>query len=241
MTLVERSDAAGVTTLTLNRPEKLNAINLDMLAALRGHVDALANDPSIGCVVLTGAGRCFSAGHDLADTGQELQGAERFFAPETVDRLERLPQPTIAKVHGYCLTGALELALGCDLVVAAEGSRLADTHGRWGLVPTWGMSVRLPERVGVARAKELSYTGRHVSAAEAAAIGLVEYCVSDDELEARTDELARMIVANSWGTNRMTKALHAARTTMTRQAALDFERTRPYGLPADRDERAARR
>jgi enoyl-CoA hydratase/carnithine racemase len=230
-----------VAVLTLNRPEKLNAISRPMLVDLRGHLEQLALDESVSCVVLGGAGRCFGAGHDLGETGRQDLGERRYFDAETVDLLERIPQPTIARVHGYCLTGSLELALACDLLVAARSAVLADTHGQWGLVPIWGMSVRLPERVGVPRAKDLAFTGRRLTGSEALAIGLVDRCVDDDRLEEASMELARQIAANSPGTNRMTKALYAARPTMTREGALAFERTRPWGLPPDRDERRARR
>jgi enoyl-CoA hydratase len=235
--LVVRSDADGVATLTLNRPEKLNAITRDMIVDLRGHVDSLSVDESIGCVILAGAGRCFGAGHDLADTGRTDEGAWRHFDAETIDRLEQLPQPTIARVHGYCFTGSLELALGCDLIVAGESAQFADTHATWGLVPIWGMSVRLPERIGTSRAKEMAFTCRRVDGPEAGRIGLADRCVADDQLEQATRDLATAITAGSWDTHRMTKALHATRSSMSRAAALTFERTRPFGLPRDRGQR----
>jgi enoyl-CoA hydratase len=117
---------------------------------------------------------------------------------------------------------------------------LADTHGEWGLVPVWGMSVRLPERVGAARAKDLAFTCRRLSDPEALALGLVDCCVDDDLLAEETLRLAGQIAANSAGTNRMTKALHAMNRTMSRDAALAFERTRPWGLPSDHEVRLAR-
>jgi enoyl-CoA hydratase/carnithine racemase len=240
MPLVLRSDQAGVSTLTLNRPEKLNAITRDMLVELRGHLDGVATDDQVGCVVLRGAGRGFGAGHDLGDTGKADEGQWRHFDAETVDRLEQLPKPTIASVHGYCFTGSLELALACDLLVAGESAQFADTHATWGLVPIWGMSVRLPERVGVARAKELAFTCRRVSGPEAERIGLALWCVPDDSLETVVADLAAQILAGSWDTHRMTKALYAARSSMTRSAALAYERTRPYGLPGDREQRRRR-
>jgi enoyl-CoA hydratase len=239
--LVSRVDSDAIATLTLNRPEKLNAITRDMLIELRDHLERLATDDQVGCVVLTGAGRCFGAGHDLADTGRDDMGEWRHFDAETVDRLESLPQPTIARVNGYCFTGSLELALACDLLVASTSAQFADSHGKWGLVPIWGMSVRLPERVGLARAKDLAFTGRRVSGQEALAIGLVDRCVADDELEAATADLAQQIVANSWGTNEMTKRLYADQSGLTRSEALAHERTRPYGLPPDREQRQKQR
>jgi enoyl-CoA hydratase/carnithine racemase len=240
VTTVLRSDNDGVTTLTLARPDKLNAITREMLVELRDHIDALAQDESVGCIVVRGAGRCFGAGHDLGDTGRAEEGPGRHFEAETIDALEALPQPTVAVVHGYCLTGSLEVALACDLVLAAESARFADTHARWGLVPIWGMSVRLPERIGVSRAKELAFTCRHVDGREAERIGLADRCVADEQLDEAARELTASILAGSWDSHRMTKALHATRSSMTRSAALAFERTRPFGLPRDSEERRSR-
>jgi enoyl-CoA hydratase len=240
MDLVLRTDSDGVATVTLNRPEKLNALNPAMFAELRARLDAVAADESIRCVVLTGAGRSFCAGHDLGSIAEGEQHASPHFAPETVDALERLPQPTIAKIRGHCFTGGLELALACDLLVAASTATLGDTHGQWGLVPVWGMSIRLPERVGQAAAKELMFTSRRIDASTASAIGLVDRVVADDELDTAVDALAGEIAANSAGTNRIVKHLVRDRLDTTREAALRRERTLPYGLPDDMAERMAR-
>jgi enoyl-CoA hydratase len=238
--LVLRHDAEGLATLTLNRPEKLNALTPAMFVELRSHVDALADDPSIGCVVLQGAGRSFCAGHDLGSIATGERAPSRNFEPETVDALERLPQPVIGRLHGHCLTGGLELALACDVLVAAASTTLGDTHGQWGLAPVWGMSVRLPERVGRSAAKQLMYTSRRIGGAEAAAIGLVDVCTPDDGLDGAVAALAAELLANSWGTNRIVKRLIADRDGRTRAEALAHERALPYGLPEDTAERMRR-
>jgi len=235
--LVIRHDEAGRTTLTLNRPTKLNALNPAVFIQLRAHLDAIAKDPSVGVVVLAGAGRSFCAGHDLDAIASHEPAPTPYFEPETIDALEQLPKPTICRIQGHCFTGGLELALACDLLVAAESTKLGDTHGQWGLVPVWGMSVRLPERVGRARAKELMYTSRRLTAREACAIGLVDHCVPDDQLDARIDGLCKEILANSKGTNRIVKALIADGDTRGRPDALVHERLRPYGRPEDMGER----
>jgi enoyl-CoA hydratase len=235
--LVMRTDRDGLATLTLNRPAKLNALTPGVFIQLRAHLDAIASDASIGCVVLEGAGRSFCAGHDLDAIASHEPAPSPYFEPETIDALEALPKPTIARIHGHCFTGGLELALGCDLLVAAESTRLGDTHGQWGLVPVWGMSVRLPERVGRSVAKELMFTSRRLSGAEAARIGLVDHCVADDQLDAKVQALATEILANSRGTNRIVKALMADREERTRRQALEHERTRPYGRPEDMAQR----
>jgi enoyl-CoA hydratase len=235
--LVIRTDLDGVTTLTLNRPDKLNALTPGVFVELRDHLDAVAGEDSIGCVVLAGAGRSFCAGHDLEAIADNEHAPSKHFEPETVDALEALPKPTIARLHGHCFTGGLELALACDLLVAAESTKLGDTHGQWGLVPIWGMSVRLPERVGRSTAKELMFTSRRLTAVEAAEIGLVDHCVPDDELDSTIAGLATEILTNSRHTNRIVKALIADRAERTRQAALLHERSLPHGRPADMAER----
>jgi enoyl-CoA hydratase len=235
--LVTRQDKDGVATLTLNRPDKLNAINIPLMVELREQIDRLAGDESVGCVVLTGAGRSFCSGHDLESIASGERAPSRHFESETIEALERLPQPTIAKIRGHCFTGGLELALGCDLLIATESAKLGDTHGQWGLVPVWGMSVRLPERVGLSTAKQLMFTSRRISGEEAARIGLVDQVSSDDAIDADVDEFAREIASNSWDTNRIVKQLMRTHADGPRSHALAFERQAPLGMPRDMKER----
>jgi enoyl-CoA hydratase len=240
MTMVLRSDADGVATLTLNRPEKLNALNPATFHELRDHLDAIAGDAAVRCVVLTGAGRSFCAGNDLDAIASGEGRAEPMLGPETVDALEQVTQPTIAKIRGHCFTGGLELALACDFLVTAESTKFGDTHGQWGLVPIWGMSIRLPERVGLSNAKDLMFTARRIDGAAARAIGLVDRCVPDDELDAAVATLAAEICANSAGTNRIVKRLLRERMDRNRPEALRYERSSPHGDPEDMAERMAR-
>lgn len=206
--LVLRNDDNGLCTLRLNRPEKLNALNLEVFKDLRSHVDDLAKQfDTIGCVVLRGNGRCFSAGHDLAAIGAGEESESRRFQPETITLLANLPQPVIAAVHGHCYTGALELALAGDIILAAQSARFADTHGKWALTPIWGMSQRLPRRVGIAKAKEMMFTTKTVTGEEAVAMGLVNLCVPDENFDAEIELLARSILATSWFSNRANKRL----------------------------------
>jgi enoyl-CoA hydratase len=231
--LVLRTDSGGVSTLTLNRPEKLNALSRGLFEQLRQHVDEIAGDDSVGCVVMTGAGRSFSAGLDLTAARADGQAFSATFAAETIDALEALPQPTVGMIRGHCLTGGLELALACDLLICAQSAKFGDTHGRWGLVPVWGMSVRLPERVGRLRAKELMFTGRTIDGAAAASIALANRCVPDEQLDTVVAALAAEVVANSWGTNRIDKLLVGSSRDLPRQEALQHERTLPFGVPED--------
>ncbi len=236
---VLRTDRDGLTTLTLNRPDKLNALNPGLFGELRDHIDAIAGDDSVGCVVLEGAGRSFCAGHDLDAIASHERARSKHFEPETVDALEQLPMPTIARLQGHCFTGGLELALACDVLIAAESCKLGDTHGQWGLAPVWGMSVRLPERIGVSAAKRMMFTSKRIDGAEAAAIGLVDQAVADDALDDAVATFAAAVLRNSRGTNRIVKQLIADNADLDRTAALLRERELPHGLPDDMGERMA--
>lgn len=236
--LVLREDRDGVATLTFNRPEALNALSPSMFVELRSHVDAIAASPeSIGCVVVRGAGRSFSAGNDI----KAIQGGDRapsaHFQAETIDAIEALPQPVIAQVHGHCYTGALEVALGCDFIVAGESARFADTHGKWSMTPTWGMSQRLPRRIGVARAKQMMFTGTPLSGREAVEAGLANLCVADAELEGTVAAMAATIVANSWHTLRADKQLVNEGQQYTLREGLAYERRTSPGAGPDMAER----
>lgn len=236
--LVLRSDKNGVATLTLNRPEQLNALSPRLFVELRSHIDELANETeTVGCVILRGAGKSFSAGNDI----RAIQAGERAPTPhhqaETLDAIEALPQPVIASVQGHCYTGALELALACDLLVAGKSARFADTHGKWSMTPTWGMSQRLPRRIGPLRAKQLMFTGVPISGLEAVEQGLANLCVPDVYLEAETVRLAATIVANSWHTLRADKRLVNQGQRYTLVDALAFERNTSPGAGPDMAER----
>lgn len=194
---VLRDDFDGWTRLTLNRPDKLNALTVEMFAELRAHVEDLASSTGIGCVVLRGAGTCFSAGHDLGGISEGESPPSRGWHSETLRMLEKLPIPVIASVHGHCYTGALEVALAADFIVASETARFGDTHAKFALTPVWGMSVRLPRRVGIATAKRLMFTAQMFGAEEAVRIGLAEYAVPAEGFEAEIERLAKEIADQS--------------------------------------------
>ncbi|MGE0151658.1 MAG: enoyl-CoA hydratase/isomerase family protein [Reyranellaceae bacterium] len=236
--LVRREDRDGIAFLTLNRPQALNALSPGLFVELRGHVDDIAAHPDrVGCVVLQAEGRSFSAGNDLRAIQAGEKAPTPTFQADAIVALERLPQPTIAAVQGHCYTGALELVLGCDLMVCADSARFADTHGKFSMTPLWGMSQCLPRRIGPLRAKEIMFTGRVVTGAEAAAIGLANLVVPDAELRARTEALARQIVANSWHTLRADKMLVDGGQNLGLIDALAFERANSPGRGPDMEER----
>lgn len=237
--LVVREDRNGMALLTINRPDKLNALTVDVFRQLRTHVEALSGDSSVGCVVLRGAGKCFSAGHDLADiaTGEEVPS--RGWHSETLRLLEKLPQPVIAAVHGHCYTGALEVALACDFIIAADSARFGDTHAKWALTPVWGMSQRLPRRVGIATAKRLMFTAEMIGAEEAVRIGLAEYMVPAADFEAEIAALAAKIAANSSFSHRAYKRLLDTTDAMHLDAGLQWEVMECEGHGPDMHDRIA--
>ena len=201
-----RQDVDGLCTLTFNRPDKLNALDRETFETLDAHLaDLEQQTESVGCVVLTGAGRAFSAGNDLGTLGKDPEPPT--FRPKIIDRLANLPQPTVAAVRGVCFTGALEVALACDFILADATVRFGDTHGKFGLVPTWGMAMRLPRRVGQATAMRITMTGAEVHAEEAKAIGLADLTAPDGGLDDLVAEYTGQILRNSWHCNRHMKRI----------------------------------
>ena len=238
--LVLREDRDGLAVLTLNRPDKLNALTVAMFQELRAHVAQLANETErIGLVLLRGAGKCFSAGHDLADIAHGERPPKPSFQADTIEALAELPQPVLTAVHGHCYTGALELALAGDMIAASASARFADTHARWALTPVWGMSQRLPRRVGIAKAQEMTYTARTYNGAEAVAMGLANWCAPDEAFEAELETFCRQVLANSWFSLRANKRLYRETEGMTLRAGLSYEIHRSEGRGPDMDARIA--
>ena len=236
---VLREDTDGIAVLSLNRPDALNALRPQLWVELVTHLnDIAAATDTIGCVVLRANGRSFSAGNDLkALTGGERTPTEHYQA-DAIDLIEAIPQPVIASAQGHCLTGALELVLGCTLFVVADNVRIADTHGQWGMSSTWGMSQRLPRRIGTLRAMELMLTGREITGPEAVEFGLANKCVPVADLDSETMALARHCVGRSWHTLVSVKRLVGSTWNMTLTEGLAYERE-TSGAGPDMDERLA--
>jgi enoyl-CoA hydratase len=205
--LVRRENSGGTTTLTLNRPEKLNALTKDVFEALNKHVVAIGREAKkVGLVILRGAGGNFSAGYDMQEVLEYVNAhAKPHFHSEVIQRIADLPQPVISVVQGHCSTGALELALAADLIVASDSARFCDVYGRWGLTPVWGLSLRLPHRIGRAKASEMMFTCRSYTGRQAEAMHLANYCFADDRLEAELAALSADILSNSWYANQVNK------------------------------------
>ena len=185
----------GVATVTLNRPEAMNALSWSLRCGLVESFEALARDETVDVVILTGAGeRAFCAGLDLKElSGQSGKRPDRSAAHDgaVVDALDRLPQPVIGAINGFAITGGFELALACDVLIGSSHARFADTHARVGIMPGWGLSQKLSRLIGISRAKELSLTGNFIDAELACAWGLLNRVVAPDELLPVCEGLAR--------------------------------------------------
>lgn len=191
---VLRADHGTVRVLTLNRPAARNALNRDLIRALYAALTDADADAGVGAVVLTGSDPAFCAGVDLKEAARDgMKYFAEFTEGSCITAAAEMRTPIIGAVNGATFTGGLELALGCDFLIASERAVFADTHARVGILPGGGMTARLPHVVGAAMARRLSMTGEVVDAARAERIGLVTEVVSHDLLLARAVELATAI------------------------------------------------
>ena len=233
--LVDTTDR--VRTLTLNRPESRNALSAALrqrfFAALR---DAEADD-GVDVVIVTGADPVFCAGLDLKELGDTTE------LPDISPKWPPMGTPVIGAINGAAVTGGLELALYCDILIASENARFADTHARVGLLPTWGISVRLPQKVGVGMARRMSLTGDYLSAAEALRAGLVTEVVAHRDLMPAARAIAASIVGNNPRAVRaLLESYHRIDTEQTAQGLwLEAEAARAWMRVATGDDIAASR
>jgi enoyl-CoA hydratase/carnithine racemase len=202
-----------IATLTLNRPESLNALSHEMMLALQKKLQILADLPDLRVVVITGSGRAFCAGGDLIEFDEALRAGKGKlldtlrFNQKVLQLVEDIPVPVIGAANGAAVAGGLELLLCCDIILAAEGAKIGDGHTRYGIVPAGGATVRLSERIAPSRAAQLFYTAALVDAKTLAEWGLVNEVVPKERLILRTTELATEISQRSPEAIRHIKAL----------------------------------
>jgi enoyl-CoA hydratase/carnithine racemase len=204
MSIVVTEDRGHVRHVVLNRPEKRNAMNQELLRALGQALREAAAESSVHCVVLRGEGPVFSAGVDLVELAASASGSApadlRHFRGVFLDcpnLCEEMAKPVVCQIHRTCVGGALEVALGCDLRIASSDAKFGLPEVKFGIIPDVGGSTRLPAVVGLGRAKELIMTARTIDAAEAERIGLVNRVVAPEELAQATDALVEELLANS--------------------------------------------
>jgi enoyl-CoA hydratase len=241
-TLILRENKHGVAILTLNRPEKVNSLSKEVFEALDVHVSAIARETkAIGLVVLRGAQGNFSAGYEMSEVLEYVKAhAKPHYHSEVIDKLANLPQPVISAVEGHCSTGALELALAADLIVASESARFSDVYARWGLTPIWGLTLRLPHRIGTAKASEMLLTGRSYSGREAHAMHLANFCFPSESFETELTALCGDILANSWFANQVTKRALIETDGLTLRDAYALDLFKNEGLAPDAAQRVAK-
>jgi enoyl-CoA hydratase len=220
---VTRSEE-GYATLVMNRPELLNSLSNEMRGEIVAAVAELEADAGIRVLILTGAGRAFSAGMDLDEWRTSDKVAAGAYENDPVKALCSFSGPVIGAVNGIAVTGGLEIAVACDLLVASTAARFADTHALVGLLPGWGGSVRLARRVGLGHAKELALTGRFLGAEEALAWGLVNHVVAPEALMAKAGSIAAQMAAAVPETLIAYKRLLDSGAALPFEEALRFER-----------------
>ncbi len=213
-----------IATVVLNRPEVRNALNALLIGGLRETMASLEARDDVRVIILTGADPAFCAGLDLKDVAGgglvNVGGAGSGGHPIPAD----MATPVIGAINGATVTGGLELALGCDFLIASERARFADTHARVGVLPGWGLSVELPRSVGVRRARQMSLTGNYVDAEQALAWGLVNEVVPHDELVSRAQQLGRDVAELAPPAAAAMKRLYWAATSVAPSDGLTVER-----------------
>ena len=237
----------NILTITLNRPEALNAYRPEMLIEIREIILKSEDDPNVAVIVIEGAGKAFSAGVDL----KVLQGfdpeagkiGDLFDKPAALawDTFRKSRCPIIAKVHGACFTGALEMALHCDFIFTTLDTKFGDTHAKFGLRPTWGMSQTLSQAIGVRKAKDMSFSARTVLGDEAVRLGIANEAVEDkDALDALVNKRASQIASNSQASVSAFKDLYnVAQSGLSMDDALKEEFSREYPDIKDTNDRLA--
>jgi enoyl-CoA hydratase len=228
MTAVVLQEREGrVAILTINRPDKLNALNEQVRVELLAHLDAIATDEAVGVVVITGAGeKSFIAGADIGEFAGRSPFDQRHAmrSPRIFDVMAAFPKPVIAMINGFCLGGGCELAMSCDMRVASDKARFGQPEIKLGLIPGGGGTQRLPRLVGLGQAMRLILTGDMVPAAEAKEMGLVDMIVPGEELRAKTLELAAKIAAMSPLTVKVAKEALRASERLAIEEGILYER-----------------
>ncbi len=215
-----------IRTVTLNRPEARNALSVALQREAGAALAAADADPDVDVVILTGTDPAFCAGLDLRELGRDasnLVGAADDPAVSPFAALWKMSKPVIGAINGPCVTGGFELALACDFLIASEHAAFGDTHARVGVMPAGGMSVFLPQVVGVRKAKEMSLSGNFIGAHEAFARGLVNHVVAHDNLLPAARKLAADIAGNDQAAVRNLKRLYDANEKVTVGQGIDQE------------------
>ena len=228
-----------IAVITLNRPERMNAITIDLLEELKNELISLNNNKSISVIILTGAGKAFTAGIDLRQIEENGTDISSGGVGKTLDKLantvinliEESPKAVISKINGFCFTGGLELALSADLIYVANEAKLGDTHAILGFRPSWGLTQRLPRYIGIMRAKELSYTAKTISGIQAKEYGIALEAYPLADLDNKVKEIAINIANNSPNSIKAYKDLYSIARNKGQIEGLEYEANTSYEIP----------
>ncbi|EOY06748.1 hypothetical protein QUC31_016109 [Theobroma cacao] len=187
----------GIATITINRPASLNSLTRPMITDLAQAFKALGRDDSVRVIILSGSGRAFCSGVDLTVAQEVFKGDVKDPESDPVFQMELCPKPIIGAINGFAVTAGFEISLTCDIVVAAKGAKFMDTHARFGIFPSWGLSQKLPRIIGPNKAREVSLTAMPLTAEQAEKLGFVNYVVDESELLKKARQLAGAIVKNN--------------------------------------------
>lgn len=220
-------DGGDLLVATLNKPKTMNAFSMQECLDAVKMWDAIAVDPSIRVVVITGAGKAFSAGADLTVAAQIFQGTVSPTAPEmdTVAAMERVQVPIIGAINGPAITGGFEMALGCDILIASPNALFIDTHAKFGIHPCWGLSQKLQRLIGANRARHFSLSALPITAENAERWGLVSQIVPADQLVETAVKLAKQIAGNHPGLVQKYKSIINAGGAIAYGESRELERT----------------
>jgi enoyl-CoA hydratase len=221
LVLIGKND--GIAIVTLNRPDKLNALNRELRLVFCQTMQDLRRDQDVRVVIITGAGRAFCVGLDLRELATPTSGVRDQGEANFISVIDDMEVPVIGAINGFAITGGFEIALACDILIAAEEAQFADTHARVGVMPGGGMSARLPRAIGIRKAKELSFTGNYLSAHDAERMGLVNHVVPRDRLLAAAREMAAQIADANPTMVRQMKHLYGRTTRSSLGDALRIE------------------
>ena len=214
----------GIAMITLNRPEKRNAINRELLVHLYNYLDEVSNNDKIRVAVITGNGKSFCAGLDLSVIKTENLFDPRSDGKDLQDVFKNCEKPIIGAINGHAITGGFEIALNCDFLMASERASFADTHAKVGIHPGWGMTQLLRQAVGQRMARQLSFTCQFISAQKALQCGLVNEVVPHEELVSRTKQISTEICSVNQEMLRVVKGLIKYKDQVTLQEAFAHER-----------------
>ncbi|KAL5541993.1 hypothetical protein UlMin_009703, partial [Ulmus minor] len=220
----------GIGFVTINRPKSLNSLTRSMMKDLAQAIKALDRDESVRVIVLSGSGRAFCSGVDLMAAEDVFKGDVKDVESDPVAQMELCRKPIIGAINGFAVTAGFEIALACDIIIAAKGAKFMDTHARFGIFPSWGLSQKLSRIIGPNKAREVSLTATPLTAEVAERLGFVNHVVSEDQLLKKAREVAAAIIKNNQDLVLRYKALinEGLKLDLSHALALEKERAHDY-------------